>query len=176
MASVLLLFDLDLILEDILLTVYSLELTRLTSKDMFWRELHRVEAELQRIKIFYLCLFHQCPSDWFSSFPNFLFSRMWKITLWFTRSRKQKSFSEDLMRGLKKHTQAKNKSYEQLWSLARSLSFTSALVTSLSNLQSFLTGSLFINPPLRSTTSQASGGVVRQLARPVDHSTVCILR
>jgi len=35
MASVLLLFDLDLILEDILLTVYSLELTRLTSKDMF---------------------------------------------------------------------------------------------------------------------------------------------
>ena len=37
---------------------------RLTPKDMFWRELHRVEAELQRIKIFYLCLFHQCPSDW----------------------------------------------------------------------------------------------------------------
>lgn len=50
------------------------------------------------------------------------------------------------MRGLKKTHPSKNKSYEHLWSLARSLSFTSALVTSLSNLQSFLTGSLFINP------------------------------
>lgn len=50
------------------------------------------------------------------------------------------------MRGLKKTHPSKNKSYEHLWSLARSLSFTSALVTSLANLQSFLTGSLFINP------------------------------